>query len=225
MGHPSYQPSTISLPVAPEQETTQDEQYSSPWEDENSTGFFPGLILTLKQTMFTPAHYFEKMPRSGNWLLPVLFYLIMGVIGATLGLVSGFFVESPVMTHGALVKHMAISSILALPLLLFVELYFGALIIHLSMIIFGARRESFHATLKILAYSAGPNIFYVVPFVGWLIVATWSFWITLTGVRVVGGVSTGRALLVTVAPAFLVLAILFGILFLVVGLIGVSGLL
>lgn len=201
----------------------QQEKCGSPWEDENSTGFFQGLILTVKETMFNPAGYFKAMSRSGSWLIPVLFYVIMGVIGAVLGMVSGFLVESPVMTHGTLVRQLSISSMLVLPFLLFVELYFGSLMLHLGMIIFGARKENFVTTLKIVAYSSGPNIFYAVPFVGWLIAALWSFWITLVGIKEIGKVSLGRALLVTLAPAFLVFSILVGLFFLVVGMIGVSG--
>lgn len=206
----------------PGSESTQYQEYPSPWEDENSTGFFSGLLLTIKQTILNPVDYFIRMPRSGKWWLPVLFYIIMGVIGAILGLISGFFVESPVMTHGALVKHMAISSIMALPILLFIELYFGAMVLHLSMIIFGAGREKFQTTLKIVAYSAGPNIFYAVPFVGWLLAGIWSFWITVIGIKVVGQVSTARALLVTLAPAFIVISVLIGLIFLIMGLVGIS---
>ncbi len=205
-------------------EPNQRQEYVSPWEDENTTGFFNGLLLTIKQTLMNPVDYFSRMPRTGKWWLPVLFYMIMGVVGAILGLLSGLFVESPVMTHGALVKHMAISSIMALPILLFIELYFGSMILHLSMIIFGAGREKFQITLRIVAYSSGPNIFYALPFVGWLIAGIWSFWITLIGIKVVGQVSTARALLVTLAPAFIVISVLIGLLFLIMGLVGISGL-
>lgn len=205
-------------------ECSQHQECNSPWEDENSTSFFNGLLLTIKQTLLNPADYFTSMPRSGKWWLPGLFYIIMGVMGAILGLISGFFVESPVVTHGALVKHMAISSIMALPILLFIELYFGAMVLHLSMLIFGAGREKFQTTLKIVAYSAGPNIFYAVPFVGWLLAGIWSFWITVIGIKVVGQVSTARALLVTLAPAFIVISVLIGLIFLIMGLVGISSL-
>lgn len=202
-----------------------DAEYSSPWEDESATGFLEGLLLTIKQTLINPVDYFIRMPRSGKWWLPVLFYLIMGVIGSILGVVSGFIAESPIVTHGTLVKHLAISSIMALPALLFMELYFASAVLFLSMKIFGAGRETFQTTLKIVAYSSGPNIFYVVPFVGWLVAGIWGFWITVTGIKVVGQVSTARALLVALAPAFLLISIFIGFMFLIIWLIGMSSLL
>lgn len=201
-----------------------DEEYASPWEDESATGFLEGLLLTIKQTLLNPADYFIRMPRSGKWWLPVLFYVIMGVIGSIFGLVSGLIAESPIMTHGTLVKHMAISSIMALPVLLFFELYFASTVLYLSMKIFGAGRETFQTTLKIVAYASGPNIFYVVPFVGWLIAGLWSFWITLTGIKVVGQVSTARALLVMIAPTFFLIPIFIGLLLLTIWLVGISSL-
>lgn len=197
---------------------------SSPWEDEFSVGFVRGLILTINQTLFEPGIFFKNMPRTGGQLLPVFYCLIMGVVGAILGLVSESLVESPVMTHGHFVRHMAISSIFALPLLIVLEVYFGSLVLHLSMIIFGARKENFQATLRVVAYSSGPNIFYGVPFIGWLVVAIWSFWITVVGIKVIGEISFGRALLAALAPVVLIIVLFASLLFFVIGLIGISSL-
>ncbi len=199
-------------------------EFSSPWEDESSVSFVRGLILTINQTLFHPSDFFRYMPRSGGQMLPVLYSLILGIIGAIFGLLSEFFAESPVMTHGNLVRNMAISSILVLPLLIVFEVYVGSLILHLSMIVFGARKENFTTTLKIISYSSSPNIFYGVPFIGWLVAAAWSLWITVVGIRVTGGVSLGRAILAAIAPAVLLIVIFAGMIFFLISLIGFSSL-
>lgn len=199
-------------------------QSDSPWEDEVSHGFFRGLFLTINQTLIQPSDFFRGMPRDGGQWLPIFYCLILGVSGAILGLISETFVESPVMTHGNFIRKMSIASMVALPLLIFMELYLGALVLHLSMMLFGAAKEKFPTTLRIVAYSASPNIFYVVPFVGWLIASIWSLWITVVGIKVTGDVSYGRAVLAALAPVILLIILFAGLFILVLGMVGISSL-
>ncbi|MGD9818717.1 MAG: YIP1 family protein [Desulfomonilaceae bacterium] len=199
-------------------------QTDSPWEDEQSVGFINGLLLTIKRTLFKPYLFFRYMPRTGGHSLPVLYYLILGISGAILGLISETFVESPVMTHSNLMRQMSLASVLILPALLVFELYLGSLALHVSMMIFAAKKEGFETTLRIMAYSSGPNVFYAIPLIGWLIAAVWTFWLTVVGIREISVVSTARAFLAAIAPSFLVVALLFTFLVFFIGLVGLSGL-
>ncbi len=194
----------------------------SPWEDETSAGFFPALAMTVYQTLFQPAIFFRNMPRGRGQTLPVIYCLILGVAGAILGMVADSLAESPVMTHGSFVRQMAISSILLVPFLMITELYIGAVFLHLSMMIFGAAKENFATTIRVVSYSSSPNIFYVVPYFGWLLVAIWSFWITVVGIRVVGEVGLVRALITALAPTILLIILILAVALSLVGLIGIA---
>ena len=52
------------------------------WEDREAKGFFAGLFRTLNDTLLHPTAFFKKMPVTGGLTDPLLYALIVGMVGA-----------------------------------------------------------------------------------------------------------------------------------------------
>lgn len=104
-----------------------------------------------------------------------------------------------------------------MPLLVFVGITVWSVLLHGSLFLFGARKEPFEATLRIVSYASGPELFNVLPGVGWFVAMIWKLIMTIIGVREIQGVSTGRALVAVLFPVIVVWGVFFvGILAIIV---------
>jgi len=193
-----------------------EEQYSCPWEKLEETGFLQGLLLTLKQSLFEPTHFFSRIPRRGGWTNPVFYGVFVGTVGNLGGYILGTLLDFPWVSQGKLSPGFTLFLGLVMPLLVFVGILVWTILLHASLLLFGVKREPFEATLRIVSYSSSPEVFNFLPGIGWLVAAIWKLVLTVIGVREVQGVSTGRALLAVLFPVFVVWGVFFaGILMLI----------
>jgi len=183
--------------------------YSCPWEKLDEMGFLQGFLLTLKQSLFEPTRFFGRLPRSGGWLNPLLYGILIGTLGNLGGYLLGTLMDIPWVSQGKWSQGFTLFFGLLMPLLVFLGIMIWSILLHASLFLFGARKEPFEATLRIVSYASGPEVFNVLPGIGWLMAMIWKMIMTIIGVREVQDVSTGRALAAVLFPVIVVWGVFF----------------
>ncbi|MGC8906633.1 MAG: YIP1 family protein [Desulfomonilaceae bacterium] len=184
---------------------------SCPWENIEELGFLQAIGATLKQSLLEPVRFFTAMPRTGGWLHPLLYAIIIGTTGNLAGYVLGALFEIPLISQSKLSPGMTLFVGMLMPLLVWLGVMLWAVVLHGAIILFGAKKNPFEATLRITSYASSPDILNVIPTVGWVIAAVWKIVLVIIGVREVHRVSTGRAALAVLFPVLLVWGLLFTI--------------
>ncbi len=171
-----------------------------PWEDMERLGFFQGFLSTLREVLFSPTHFYRRMPTRRGVINPLIFALILGVLGGVLGLTwQQVFILRLGQFPGMATTHLVVITI-ALPLIVLAILFLGSAIIHLCLMVVGGNRRGFEATFRVIAYSWSTQIFALVPFVGSLLIPIYALVIEIVGLREIHRIGTGRAALAVFLP-------------------------
>lgn len=191
-----------------------------PWEDQENLGFFKGIIETLKQSLFSPQAFFERCPRTGGFVVPLLYALI---VKTTSSLVSVLWLFS---TRNQWLEKLDLSGNglmlvgLMIPIALFMSIVIEAGIVHLSLFLLGGAKEGFETTFRVVCYGSGPQLLDVIPVIGGWIALMWKTFLLIIGLREFHRISTGRAMWAIVLPSlfcFGVMGITFALLLKSVG--------
>ena len=179
------------------------------WEDSAVT--FPGnLTRTWGRSMFQPAAFFAGVSADRTIFRPVLYFLIVVVLAASLWLTWGAVLpgsspgpvqEAIGLFSPALVDAEAAWSRPALllatffltPLAALLYLVAWSLVIHLIVVLLAPGRRPFAATVRTICYASGPSLFSVVPWMGVVVGVVWEVVLTVVGLREAHRMSTGRA--------------------------------
>ena len=143
-----------------------------PWERPEGYGFFPALLLTLRQILLRPTAFFTAMPEGrpkGKALVFNLliseFLLVIDFLWTLIGLRAGGQAE----LSGSLPASTGLSFLIVLllvPPALTCGIYLDAWITHLLLLLFRNARKSFSETFRVLCYSAAPTVLSAVPVAG-----------------------------------------------------------
>lgn len=199
-----------------------------PWPPRPRESALQALAETLRRSLFQPTQFFRALPPDAPLGPALLYYLVIGVLAAGIGLFWGslFAVVAP--GDGVLAAMLGagegdwgwrVVEFLLSPLWLVLVLYVVAAIVHVALVIFGGARRGFGGSLRALAYAVGPQLLVIVPVVGYIAAAVWGLVLSVIGLREVHGTSTGRALAAVLAPLLLLLIPIAFLLFVAVGLL------
>lgn len=197
---------------------------STPWERRSELGFFPALLETLKRSMTDPVRFFERM-RVDNADGAVSYYwLVAGIgglfaqlwqaafsalkIGATSSFSSFPVTDNPMASWANLGPMAQVGAGLVALALAPVALYISAGIFHLSAMLFRSAGSGFNATLRAVAYAAGPSLLGVIPACGSLIGAVWMLVLLVIAIWKLQRTSVGLAVGTVLAPMALLLCCL-----------------
>jgi hypothetical protein len=183
-----------------------------PWEDMERLGFFQALLTTVREVLFSPTQFYRRMPTKKGLTNPLIFALILGVLGGVLGLAWQQVFMLQLGQLPEITTTYLVGITIALPLIVLVGLYLGSAIGHLCLMVVGGNRRGFEATFRVIAYSWSTQIFGLIPFVGSLIIPIYDLIIVIIGLRESHSIGTGRAALAVFLPIIVILAF-----FLVVG--------
>ena len=174
------------------------------WEDRETSGFFGGLFLTLKEVLFRPSAFFRKMTVKGGLFDPLLYALIIGMISLMFfyfwqvllkGAIQNFMpsgmsiAAGPQIFHGAKVVWLAALT----PLFIIVSLFIASGILHVILMMVKGARAGFEATFRVVAYGYSAHIFFIIPICGSIIVFLWAVVISIIGLREAHEISGGKA--------------------------------
>lgn len=177
-----------------------------PWEDMENLGFLQAFLATLKQVLLAPTKFYGRMPRRGGLSNPLIFALIMGVLGKVLGLT---WQQVLFLRFGQLPEinppHL-IAIAIVLPFIVLAGLYIGSAIVHVCLTLVGGSRRGFEATFRVIAYSGATEIFSLIPFIGSIATVIYVLPLTIIGLRETHGTSTGKAVIAVFLPVIVFVA-------------------
>jgi len=113
------------------------------------------------------------------------------------------------------------SSVILSPFLTIFQIAASGIVLFIALKLFVRdqpdRKISYATTLKILSYGTAPYVFCLIPGIGMLVAYIYSFFVILIGFREVFKTTSGRATLVLIFPGLLLLAFIFILVVLAVG--------
>ncbi len=182
----------------------------TPWEDREARGFFNGLFATMREVLLRPSEFFKKMPLTGGLTDPLLYGLIIGMVGLMVSYMwqlafKGAMNDMMPGMHagtGQQFFHGAGIAVLAFftPFLIILGLFLSSGVLHLFLMMVKGARQSFEATFRVVAYGYSPNIFLVLPFCGGIIAAVWGIVLAIIGLREAHEITGGKAAFAVFLP-------------------------
>lgn len=183
-----------------------------PWEHMPYFGIFGGFYHTILRVMFQPTTFFANIRSNANPLLPLAFYIIMGV----LQIVMVHFWYAPLQqidinttTPQAETMVGGVMGQISLPLLLLLSPFSLALqvvvlssLFHLMFRLAQPEKANFWVVYRVLCYSTAPYIMCVVPVLGPYIASVWFLVTTFVGCKYALDLGWGRTCL-ALAPLFI----------------------
>ena len=151
-----------------------------PWENRERGSMLNALIDTLMMVLTRPGEAFSIMKREGDFVDPLIYAMIMGIVGALVGLgfsliMNSFgFMGDRRSGIGALFG-MGIAFDLLCPSLYPSSFsssfsFVGAAITHVCLMIVGGANQPFETTFRVLCYAGGSsNALQLIPVCGGLL--------------------------------------------------------
>lgn len=187
-----------------------DGRSKTPWEYRAANGFFNGLFKTVNEVLFSPSAFFKKMPVTGGLTDPLLYAMIVGMVGLLFLSVWHLLLHDPM--QGFVTSEMSaagrgISSNVASPLgtammpfLLIIWLFIVSGMLHLFVMIVGGAKAGFEATFRVVSYSVSPFLFMIIPYCGVLITPLWALSLLMIGIRDAHETTGGKATAAVLFP-------------------------
>jgi hypothetical protein len=180
--------------------------------DYNLSDPINSFVDVVRRVVFQPAAFFAGLPRQGNLLNPLVFALICIEISVILvGLLT--FIDVPggiTWLFGARGNQGLLAflgGLVLAPIAGAVGVFLTALVTHLLvMLVVGSGHSGFGSTFRIVAYSSVTSLAGWIPFIGWIF-SLYRLYLATVGIREMHATTTGRALLVVLLPAILILGL------------------
>lgn len=175
------------------------------WEDPDAT--FPlDAWTTWRESLLEPASFFRRVDPAAPLSRPVLYLLLVTVVGAFFHLVWQAFLYVPMMGDAAPYGGgLHLIQFFAAPFSALFVLAVQALVLHLFVLVLAPEHRGIGSTARVVCYASGPAVLLAVPFVGGLAGWIWSVVLQVVGIREVHRTTTGRAVVVALGPPALVL--------------------
>ena len=185
----------------------------TPWESD-SASFPADLFRSWMDAMTRPGEFFRMLDPETPFVRPLVFYLLFVVLGAGLNSVSSLAFPGDETFRPYIWLIFFLSPFTGL-----LALLLNTGIMHLGVRLFVPGAKPIHVTGRVVCYSAATSVLAIVPWIGWLAGAIWTFVLMIVGVRWTHGATTGRAIaavlvpIVVIAVGLTMLIFLMGILF------------
>lgn len=175
------------------------------WEDP-SLAFPFNAWRSWRKSLFEPTSFFRRLDHGGAMSRPVLYFLLVSVLGAFFHLIWQAYLYTPLTgdagTYGG---ELYVVQFFATPFAVLLFLGIQTLILHLFVLMLAPEHRSMGSTARVLCYASGPALLAVVPVLGSLAAGVWGLVLQVVGIREVHRTSTGRAVVVALGPLFLLL--------------------
>lgn len=183
-----------------------------PWPPGEDASTIDSLVETWRESTFHPASFFRAMPREGNYGSVILYYIIVSVVGAGLSLFWHTVLPAPSLGPFADIlpkqsPRSEVVSFLFSPVIALIVLFVIAGIAHLMLLLVGAAKHGFDTTTRVVAFTHGPALFVIVPYLGMMIAGIWTLVLAVIGFREAHETSTGRAAAAVFIPFVLVIGL------------------
>ena len=181
-----------------------------PWEHREQLGWFNALLETIQMVLLRPMEAFSIMRREGGFLDPLLYTLILGMVGAVISFFFSFGLRSFGLGRGHGLGAMfgmgatSFFMLIMMPFIIVIFTFIGAGIVHLVLMLVSGANQPFETTVRVLCYGSGSaNILQVIPLCGGLFATIYSIVLNCIGLARAHETDTWRAVVAVVAPVVL----------------------
>jgi hypothetical protein len=197
-----------------------------PWDDRQRHGFVPALTETLKMLVTAPQEAFGRMRQTGDYVSPILWLAILGVVVGVLQFVVGMAFSGGSMLSmmpaemrdqmgpmaGMMAGSVGFGTIIMTPIMAIIGGFIWAGILHLCLMALSALGESkagFEGTFRVAAYSYVASLPSFVPIIGGLVTLVWTIFLVVVGISTVHRTTQTKALIAVLIPIVLCCVCLF----------------
>jgi hypothetical protein len=183
-----------------------------PWEQPGAP-LLESCFATIRLVLFRPREAFARMAPGGSYARPIVFALILGVLGICVSAGYDWLIGDPMSelwsrfgdSGGPDIPRFAVFllAVFGSPLLTALTVLISALIYHLFLLIFGGSGGGFGATFRVVCYSLAGNVWAFVPFAGQLVSAAWVTVAAILGLSVAHRIGVGKAAAAVLLPVAL----------------------
>ena len=184
-----------------------------PWEHPESFGFFGSFYHTLLRVLFRAPDFFRNTGRGMPMGKSVIFFVLMRLLEAVAlrfwsqDMLRQVTETSPnpevIELANQLMHDMSTPMfLLATPFTAVFQLFFLAALYTLMIRLAQPDKADFGVVARVLAYSAAPCVFSLVPFVGSVVASIWYVAVSFVGCKYALGLSWGKTAL-ALAPLFI----------------------
>jgi len=162
------------------------------------------FVEAVRSVVTAPVGFFRGIIGHGDLVNPLIFAIICYEIAAILGGLLALVGISGERGFGSF-----LGSLVLAPIIAAIGLFIGAGILHLLvMLLVGSRNAGFAGTFRVSAYSSVTSLVSWIPVIGW-IASLYGIYLAIVGVREVHSTTTGKAAMVVLIPALVVLFLIF----------------
>jgi hypothetical protein len=194
-----------------------------PWERRRELGFWRALHRTTRAVCFSPTRFFRTPfvapDMSGSLYYGAAIYTLgQALYAATIalallagGIGLGIAEDEPIFA-GVGVGYglcLFVSIAVQAPIYGLLGVLVSGALSHGTLALLKSANASFDASIRVVAYANGAQVFFAVPCVG-LLAPMWVIWLETIGLREVHGISTAKALVATLGYRFLLLGLFVG---------------
>ena len=181
-----------------------------PWENREQAGWFNALLETIQMVLLRPMEAFAVMRREGGFMDPLLYTLILGMVGAVASFIFSIGLHSFGMGRrsglGALFGMGATSfgMLIVMPVIIVIFAFIMAGIAHLVLMLLSGAKQPFETTLRVICFGSGSaNVLQIIPICGGTIAAIYSIVLNCIGLARAHETDTWRAVVAVLAPIIL----------------------
>ena len=181
-----------------------------PWPPSADESPVQSFAETWREATFHPGRFFAAMPEEAPLGPSMLYFLIVGIVVAAIGLFWGMVLPKPELDSTTVPSAVSmlqdispLVGFLLSPVAQVVALFFGAAITQLMLLILVPQRGPYTRTVRVYCFAHSPSLFAVVPFIGGFIGGIWTIVICIIGLREAHRTTTGRAAAVVLLPTIL----------------------
>ncbi len=205
----------------------------TPWEDRAAQGSFKGLYKTVKGALVSPAEFFKKMAVTGGLMDPILYALIVGMVGVIFSYLWQILFQGAIQNYLPVeIKKMpgynifptlglAVLAVL-MPFMIILGLFIWSGILHVFLMMVKGTKAGFEATFRVVSYSYGTNVLNIIPFCGGIIAWVWSIVLAIIGLKEAHETSGGKAAFAVLFPFLLCCGLAVAVGLLMMGVIAAS---
>jgi hypothetical protein len=204
----------------------------TPWERRATVGWLSGLYETWKRTIFSPQIFWATVKPNGSWTDALIYAWILFGIGLLLSAPLGQLglgrwgyqaaleqlrdlppgVRTMLESYGT---GFGVLQLVFTAVLYPLGLIIYAAIQHLFCLLFGAGKNGYYATFRVLAYASATNVLGTLPCIGF-IAGIYGMVLVIFGLASVQETTLGRAAAAVLVPVLLVFCCICG----AIGLVG-----
>jgi len=186
-----------------------------PWERRERFGLLNALYLTVKDVLLAPGRFFHRMPSQMGLMQPLLFALLLGVVGTFIVWMYSLVSTSLQMavfgdfSHGRSSLN-SFFLFLTSPIWVAIAIFVQAGLTHGVLMLLGGGRLGFGATFRVAAYSEATSVLLLLPICGSQIAIVWSLVILIIGLYNIHETEPWKAVVAVLAPMLICLSIVGG---------------